>query len=877
MKSKLNAQLAQAKLYFDQGEAHRRKQEYPEALASFERAISLNPNYAEAYWKRGNILLTTGHHDAAAACYRLAAAIRDDYPEAYHNLGIALQHMGEYAQALDSLSRAIALKPHYPSAYNSLGVVYKNLGQPEQELECYRQAIAQHPEFAEAHNNLGNAYTSQDRLTDALDCYQKAVVCQPQFVQAHANRGKVLRLMRQYLEAAASLELALKLDPDHADAWFHQGLAYDGLQDYAQAAASFQRYVALRPEDVNGYLRLGAAQKMLGLYKEAEKTLTQAVKIQPKCAEAYFNLGLACHELKKYLKALAHYDKAIALAPEHAAAYYNNRGTTLFSMQQTQDALACFDLALKHSPAYPLAHLNRGTALQCLNQHQAALDCFLRVIELEPDNAEARGYAAIALQELKRYPEALQHFDQALALKPGFEFLYGLRLMCKLQLCDWSDLRQEFTRIRAALPQGEKVTPPFQVFAVTDSAALHKQAALIWAAAKYPSEPGAKPAPRPASGGKIRVGYFSSDFREHPVGLLIAELIELHDRENFEIIAFSLDPVSHNPVSNRLRAAFDQFIDIHPLSDQQAAELARNLNLDIAVDLNGYTQHGRPGLFAQRAAPVQISYLGYPGPLGADWMDYLIADNTVIPEQIRGEFTENIIYLPHSYLVNDSSRPISGKPLRRTDFGLPETGMVYCCFNNSYKITPRVFNLWTKILNTVPGSVLWLSAGPEAHDNLLRAAESLGLDPKRIIFATRVEAGDEHLARLSLADLFLDCFPYNAHTTAADALWSGLPVLTCAGGGFPSRVAASLLHAMELPELVTYNHAAYQRLAISLGRHPERLAALKRKLRQNRLDAPLFDTRRFARNLEAAYRQVHQRSRDGLEPGDLTIAENAKA
>jgi predicted O-linked N-acetylglucosamine transferase (SPINDLY family) len=370
---------------------------------------------------------------------------------------------------------------------------------------------------------------------------------------------------------------------------------------------------------------------------------------------------------------------------------------------------------------------------------------------------------------------------------------------------------------------------------------------------------------------KIRIAYYSADFLNHATAHLMAELFERHDKEKFELIAFSFGPDANDEMQVRVSQAFDQFIDVTALSDLEVAQLSRELGIDVAVDLKGLTQDSRLGIFSYKAAPIQVSYLGYPGTLGADYIDYLIADKTLIPVQSQQHYSEKIVYLPNSYQVNDRHRVIAPTQFTKQELGLPQDAFVFCCFNNNFKITPDVFDTWVRILKAVDKSVLWLfQDNPTAATNLQKEAALRGLDPTRLVFAKRMDL-PEHLARHKSADLFLDTLPYNAHTTASDALWAGLPVLTCMGESFASRVAASLLNAIGLPELITQTPEDYEALAIELATNPGKLQSIKAKLAANRLTTPLFDTALFTKHIEAAYVQMYQRYQADLPPEHIFV------
>jgi predicted O-linked N-acetylglucosamine transferase (SPINDLY family) len=441
-----------------------------------------------------------------------------------------------------------------------------------------------------------------------------------------------------------------------------------------------------------------------------------------------------------------------------------------------------------------------------------------------------------------------------------------------MQLCDWSNFEPQIAELAAKIQQGRKVTLPFSLLALIDSLTLQRQAAETWVREKHPPSRPMMPPGKHRRGERIRIGYYSADYHGHATAYLMAELFERHDRERFELLAFSYGSDERDDMRRRLAAAFDQFLDVRTKSDIEVARLSREMGIDIAVDLKGFTQDARSGIFACRAAPIQVNYLGYPGTTGAPYMDYLIADQTLIPQPSRRQYSEAIVSLPHSYQANDRQRRIADKEFVRAELGLPSTGFVFCCFNSHHKITPDTFDGWMRILEQVPGSVLWLLVDNKtAAENLRREARLRNVDARRLIFAARMRL-PEHLARHRAADLFIDTLPYNAHTTASDALWAGLPVLTRMGESFAARVAASLLYAIGLPELVTTTQEQYESTAIQLAADPGRLAEIKDRLHRNRSKMPLFDTAQFTRHLEDAYMQMYERYQADLGPGTICVA-----
>ena len=661
-----------------------------------------------------------------------------------------------------------------------------------------------------------------------------------------------------------------KIDKESALASLNQGNHFLKTGQNKAALDCYEQAIALKEDYAEAWWKRGNALLNLGEYQAALSSYDAALFRQPHYPQAYNNRGLALQKLLRFAAALDSFNQAIALKPDYAIAF-NNLGLLLIDMQRFAAAVNCFEQAVVLQPDFVEALNNQGNALQRLEHFPEALACYAKAIALRPDYAKAFNNRGSLLYQMKRYPEALANYAQALALQPDYPYLLGQYLFCKLQICCWDKLENELACLEQALQVGGKAGIPHAILALTDNPALQRKAAETWAQQYLPTATPPPAIPAHPSRHKIRVAYFSADFCMHPVSVLSAELYELHDRNRFEIIGFSLGPDSQDAMRQRLKAGFDRFFEVGEQSDQEIASLARSLEVDIAVDLGGYTSGGRPGIFAQRAAPVQIAYLGYPATLGAGFMDYLIADRVVIPDSSRSHYAEKIVYLPGSFMVNDSRRPIAAVNFQRTEMGLPETGFIFCAFNNHYKITPPVFACWMRILSATPDSVLWLSESINAEDNLRTAARDHGVAADRLIFAKKLPSQAEHLSRQRLADLFLDTLPYNAHTTACDALWAGLPVLTCAGESFPARVAASLLTAIGLPEMITQTPAAYERLAIELALDSQKLLAIRTRLAANRLDKALFDTKSFTRHLETAYLHIHSQRQNGCPAEDVEV------
>jgi len=680
----------------------------------------------------------------------------------------------------------------------------------------YREILAQDSRHADALHLLGLIAHQVARHDIAVELIGQAIAVNPNVAAYHANQAAALMKLGRTAESLTASDAALRISPDYLDAWYNRGLALHELGRLDDALAAYDGLIAIKPDH----------------------------------AQARASRGTVLYALGRLDEALAAYDAALAIEPNHASAL-SNRGIVLYLQGRAEDALASYDAALCLVPSHADTLSNRGPALCDLGRHAEAMASYEAAIRIRPDHAQAHYNSGTAFYELGHVGEARAAFEAALRLKPDYVEVASQLIHCLQSLCDWDGLDQRHRELLRRLPASDEKIPQFPLLSYDLSAAQ-----LFDAARKYAKHLGGSAAPPPNDNAKIRIGYLSSDFRIHPTSYLMAELIERHDRQDFEIIGYSYGPDDGSPIRQRLIDGFDRFVDIRATTYAEAARIIRRDRIDILVDLNGYTRIARPQILAHRPAPVQVNFLGYPGTMGADFIDYVIADAICIPPGDEAHFSEKIIRLPDCYQPNDRRREIAAETPSREAAGLPARGFVFCCFNNSFKITPATFGIWMRLLAQVPDSVLWLLDGL-GTENLRREAVKAGIGPNRLVFAPKAPL-PEHLARHRLADLFLDTLPYNAHTTTSDALWAGLPVLTCLGKTFAGRVAASLLTAVGLPELITRSPKEYEAMALALAGDPARLADLKRKLADNRDTAPLFDTDRFARNLEDAYRRIAQ-------------------
>ena len=671
-------------------------------------------------------------------------------------------------------------------------------------------------------------------------------------------------------EARTLCQQALRLRPHQPQALTLLGIICAQTGDFERAVALFGEALLLDPRNAAAHNNQGHALRALRRPADALASYDKAIALQPQQAPTHDSRGNALFDLHRYEDALAGYDRAIALNPAYAQAYFD-RGRALAELARHEAAIASIDRAIALGYGGAGAWYVRGNALYALEQFEAALESYDTAIAREPGNARAHHNRGNALFMLERYESAIASYDRAIALDPGIRSSPGERLHARMQSADWRDFAPEVARLTARIERNEVASNPFVVLAACGSPRLQRLAAQTWVRERHPPDSSLSALPARSRHDRIRVGYFSADFRNHPTSFLTAELFEIHDRSRFELTAFSFGPDTKDEMRRRVEQAFERFLDVRQKSEREIAQLARALEMDIAVDLGGFTRGSRPRIFALRAAPLQVSYLGYLGTMSAEYMDYLIADDLIIPEARRQYYSERIVYLP-SYQVNDSLRRIADKRFSRAELGLPPAGFVFCCCNSTYKITPTTFDGWMRILNGVPGSVLYLLGGSEpVAGNLRREAHARGVAPERLVFGTRLPA-PEYLARYRTADLFLDTLPYNAGATASDALWAGLPVLTCAGEAFAGRVGASLLHAVGLPELITATQEQYEALAVELAGNAKLLAGIRTKLLNSLGTAPLFNTAATARHLEAAYATMYDRYHAGLAPEHIRIA-----
>ena len=712
-------------------------------------------------------------------------------------------------------------------------------GRLHEAAELFDSILRRDPENFDALHGLAIVRSQQGEFAPAESLLAHALALRPGSAELLYNRGSLLHKLGRNQDALTCLDAALAVRSDYPEALGNRGALLMDLGRHDEALADFNRLTAARPA----------------------------------WPQAWSNLGTALMKLGRHREAVASYGRAIMLKPDFVEAR-RARAWAAFSLRQFAEALSDIGWIVARNPDDPLAWQQRGDILAATGRREAAVESYGRAIALRPDWPDALFNRASNLFCLRQFQAAAQDYAAAVRLDREYRYGLGHLIFAKLCCCDWQDLDRLIAELRAGLRAGRIQVQPFHALVTVDAEEDILAATRTFAATEFPATATPLAQRVPYAHGRIRIGYLSGNFHSHAVSRQMAGVFEHHDRSRFDVTAFSLGPDDGTALRARLVPAFGEFLDVANWDDRRIAQEIHHREIDVLVDLMGFTENSRPAISAQRPAPIQINYLGYPGTMAADHMDYLIADGIVIPASSSAHYQEQIIRLPHCYLPQDQAREIAAAPVSRAAAGLPDRGFVFCCFNHSYKITREIFDVWIRLLGATPDSVLWLNQlDPAAQNNLKEHAQAKGIDPARIVYAPFVGDDSEHLARLRAADLFLDTPGYNAHATASDALWVGLPVLTVKGSTFPARVGESLLRAIGMEELIARDLDNYEQSALSLAQDRDRLTAMRRKLQENARTKPLFDTSGFTRHLEFAYQSVFDRLRQGLGPASFAVPE----
>jgi len=776
--------------------------------------------------------------DLRAAEEIARSALREDRAqiEFVRLLGASLFMQDRFREAIEPFHEVFE-KARTAGAGYHLGYCYLAENDSRRAREILEQVVREFPQMAQAHNLLGISLARESRHAEALAHFASAIEHAPRLAEAHNNMGNALSELGRHEEALAPLQKATQIDPADPQSHNNLGNALFRLRRTDAAIASYRKAIALAPDYAKALGNLAGALVEQDLNDEALACAEKALALDPKYVDAHINMGLACQGLNRFEEAIECHQRALALRPDSAEAR-TNIGLVRHRQERWEEAVACHRRAIALRPDLAQAHLNLGFVLLDLKFYEEAIECFEKVLALEPRNRYARG---------------------------------GL-LRGELASCSWRGFDERIAELGRGIREGSSIVEPFFFQSVSHDPEEQRLCAQGFLADRLPSRPPPLWNGERYGHEKIRVAYLSADFREHPVMYCIGELFALHDRSRFEIIGVSFGADDGSGMRASLMKGFDRFLDVRAMDDFQAATTLRDLEVDIAVDLMGYTRGCRPGILAHRPAPVQVEYLGFVGTTGADFIDYLVVDRFAVPAEESRHYSERLVYLPDTYIVSHSRR-VEAEPMPlRAQAGLPEGGFVFCSFSNNYKITPEVFEVWMRLLAKVEDSVLWLARdNATAEANLRKEAARLGVDPRRLVFASFVKRIEEHYARLRLADLFLDTAPYNGHVTTLDALWAGLPVLTCASRAFAGRVAGSVLHCAGVPELVTRDLDEYEATALRLARDRNLLEGLRARLEKNRRVKPLFDTDRFRRHIESAFTTMREMRERGEEPRAFSV------
>jgi protein O-GlcNAc transferase len=809
--------------------------QYQDAIDQIKILNDVYPNVPFLFNLIGACYKELGRLEAAVKMFGTAVDIKPDYAEAHKNLGITLRGIGQLEDAVKTLKKAIEVDSGYVDAHYNLAITLNELGQYDEAINSYEKAIAINRNFADAHNNLGNLFKDLGQTDKAIKSYIRAIEISPQFAHAHNNLGTAL------------------IDHERFD----------------DAVKSYNKAIEINPKFYEAHNNLGQVLNILGQFKAGVDSFKKAIEINPRFAEAYYNFGLILKELKHFDDAINNFHNAVSIKPDFFEAL-NNIGSCLSFLGRVDEAIKFYEKALIINSDYAYAHHDLGNALILIGQSKVGVNSIEKAIEINPEFAEAHKSLGNFFKTRKQRDKSQIYFETAYKIKSDMDFLFGEILNNQRHLCAWTDSRGSLIKLEKKIVNNEKVIDPFALLSLVDNPVLQRKAAEIKANSDFPKNNDLPTTELYPKHSKIRIGYFSGDFKIHPVSTLTAQLYEMHNRDHFEIHAFSFGKATNDEMNLRIKAGVDQFHDVDLMSHKDIVLLSRSLEIDIAIDLSGFTAKARTDIFAMSVAPIQLSYIGYLGSMGAEYYDYLIADPVMIPKESQKYYMEKIVYLP-SFQVNDSKDLPPNIVMSRKVVGLPDKGFVFCCFNNTYKITPTTFDSWARILKAVEDSVLIIFANNElSKANLTKEIKKRGVAAERLIFGESVSR-PQYLARFRVADLFLDTQPYNAGTTASDALKMGLPMLTIKGEAYQARMGASIVNALNLPELITTSTKEYESLAIELAKNPEKLNKLKEKLQNNLSTAPLFDTPLFTKNLESAYTQMYERYHKGLEPDHIYI------
>mmetsp|Transcript_34492 Transcript_34492/g.43546 ORF Transcript_34492/g.43546 Transcript_34492/m.43546 type:complete len:954 (-) Transcript_34492:361-3222(-) len=867
------------------GAVHFQLRNFSECIFYNQQCIRVDPNFAEAYSNLGNALKELGDVQGAIQFYLKAIKLKPRFCDAYSNLASAHMQMGQLQEATETYQMALVLNPKLVDAHSNLGNLFKAQGKLEEAKVCYLKAIKLNPEFAIAWSNLAGAFKEDGQLETAVAYYKEALRLHPDFADAHSNLGNALKEQGCIQEAMACYQTAIKLRPDFAIAFGNLASCYYDLGQMDLAIRTFKYALQLEPNFPDAYNNLGNALRETGQLDEAVLCYRTALKLKPDHPHAYNNLGNAMKDKGLVKESIHCYVTAIRLMPRFAAAH-SNLGSLLKEQGKLDQALAHYQEAITIQPKFADAYSNMGNAYKDLGRLQDAIKCYTTAIKVKPTFSEAYSNLASAYKDGGQIEEAIACYRRALELKPDFPDAFANLVHSLAFICAWETRSTDFAQLSKMLEKqmaGVNVLPSVQPFHALVYPLSLAEMQLI--SKKYAERAKMNVALldmppftfRPKlEGSRIKIGYVSSDFGNHPLSHLMQSVFGLHNKRKFDVTCYALTPSDQSVWRQKIESEVENFKDISQLQNGDAARLIHSDGIDILINLNGYTKGARNEIFALKPAPLQVSYMGFCGTLGADYVQYMIVDREVVPPAYRQFYSEHLLYMSHSYFVNDhrqSARYIFNRdelPLR-SQYNVPEDKFVFCNFNQLYKIDPDIFDTWMNILKRVPNAILWLLRFPPTGEkNIRMEARARGVRDDQIHF-TNVAPKVEHIKRGYCADLFLDTPCCNAHTTGCDILWSGTPMITLSGEKQATRVAASLLKAGGVEELIVANREEYEELAVKLATDPDKLFEIRNKLENTRNTSPLFDTKRWVQNMETGLEEIYRRHVEGKDPADYDI------
>jgi protein O-GlcNAc transferase len=846
------------------------------AVQFYLKAIKLKPRFSDAYNNLACAYMQMGKLNEAMETFQMALVLNPGLVDGHSNLGNLCKARGDFDAAKKCFLEAIRIRPDFAIAWNNLAGVFKDEGQLTTAIAYYKEALRLCPDFADAHSNLGNAFKEQNDIEDAIACYETAVKLRPDFAIAHGNLASCFYDQGNYQIAIQKFKYAIQLEPNYPDAYNNLGNAFRETGETDEAINCYRSCLRLKQDHPHAYNNLGNALKDKGYIKEAIHCYVTALRLMPHFAAAHSNIASVLKEQGKVDQALAHYSEAIEIAPDFADAHCN-LGNLYKDMENFTQAIESYQIAIKITPTFAEAHANLATAYKDMGNFSAAIEAYEEALRLRPDFPLALAnyvHARCAICDWRLAPHDLQDDIPTLFNKlvdqVEEDLLAGSKHLGQGQ-GEGQDVSQAALSVPTVQPVHSLAFPLSmrQVLDVAQSYAAKEAANVSLVETHY------RYLPRSRSS-KIHIGYISSDFGNHPISHLLLGALGLHNTEQFYVTCYALSASDESAQRRTIETSTDVFKDVSHLHAGDVAQLVQNDGIHILINLNGYTKGNKNGVFALHPAPLQISMLGHSGTTGAEYIDYLVADPTTVPQNLRNFYSESMIYMPHCLMVNNHKAAAKSlikadREMTRAHYGIPQDKFVFCCFNQLFKISPDLFKAWILILKAVDNSILWLLEFPEAgKKNLLRHAFEMGVREDRFIF-TPVAPRDEHIQRSALADLFLDTWSMNGASTACDVLWAGTPLVTRQGDKMAARVASSALSALGLEELVAKTDAQYIELATELALERDKLFDIRQRLARRREGSALFDTERWVRNFEKGLLEIMARHEADRDPVDVRV------